>query len=71
MRPVSRFNREKLSRLIQVQGPNAIGTVHLEEHHQQMHGGSLPREVLPSYVSGLRTEPIAFEGKLFGRMLPS
>lgn len=36
-----------------------------------MHGGSLPREVLPNYVSGLRTEPIAFEGKLFGRMLPS
>lgn len=36
-----------------------------------MHGGSLPREVLPKYVHGLRTEPIAFEGKLFGRMLPS
>ena len=35
MRAASRFNREKLSRLIQVQGPNAIGTVHLKEHHQQ------------------------------------
>ena len=35
MRAVSRFNREKLSRLIQVQGPNAIGTVHREEHHLQ------------------------------------
>ncbi len=36
-----------------------------------MHGGSLPREVLPNYVHGLRTEPFAFEGKLLGRMLPS
>ena len=36
-----------------------------------MHGGSLPREVWPRYVDGLRSEPFAFEGKLFGRMLPS
>lgn len=36
-----------------------------------MHGGSLPQEVWPHYVNGLRSEPFAFEGKLFGRMLPS
>jgi flavorubredoxin len=36
-----------------------------------MHGGSLPHEVWPHYVNGLRSEPFAFEGKLFGRMLPS
>ncbi len=36
-----------------------------------MHGGSLPHEVWPHYVNGLRSEPFAFEGKLLGRMLPS
>lgn len=36
-----------------------------------MHGGSLPREVWPQYVDGLRSEPFAFEGKVFGRILPS
>ncbi len=36
-----------------------------------MHGGSLPHELWPDYVDGLRSEPFAFEGKLFGRMLPS
>ena len=36
-----------------------------------MHGGSLPHEVWPHYVDGLRSEPFAFEGMLFGRMLPS
>ena len=36
-----------------------------------MHGGSLPHEVWPKYVDGLRSEPFAFEGKLFGRMLPT
>lgn len=35
-----------------------------------MHGGSLPHEVWPQYVRGLRSEPFAFEGKLFGRLLP-
>jgi flavorubredoxin len=35
-----------------------------------MHGGSLPREVLPGYIHALRSEPFAFEGKLFGRVLP-
>jgi len=35
-----------------------------------MHGGSLPSEVLPRYTHALRNEPFAFEGKLFGRMLP-
>ena len=32
-----------------------------------MHGGSLPREVVPSYTNALRSEAFAFEGKLFGR----
>jgi hypothetical protein len=32
-----------------------------------MHGGSLPREVVPSYTDALRSEGFAFEGKLFGR----
>jgi flavorubredoxin len=36
-----------------------------------MHGGSLPQEVWSNYVHGLRTEPFAFEGKVFGRMLPT
>ncbi len=36
-----------------------------------MHGGSLPHRVWPQYVDGLRSEPFAFEGKVFGRMLPS
>jgi flavorubredoxin len=35
-----------------------------------MHGGSLPREVLPRYVAALRDEPFAFDGRLFGRRLP-
>jgi hypothetical protein len=35
-----------------------------------MHGGSLPREVLPGYIAALRNEPFAFEGRLFGRRLP-
>lgn len=36
-----------------------------------MHGGSLPREVLPKYVRALREEPFAYNGKLFGRTLPT
>jgi Uncharacterized flavoproteins len=35
-----------------------------------MHGGSLPKDVMPGYVHALRNEEFAFEGKLFGRMLP-
>ena len=35
-----------------------------------MHGGSLPKEVVPSYTHALRNEPFAFEGKVFGRMIP-
>ena len=35
-----------------------------------MHGGSLPRDVLPGYVHALRTEPIVFDGRIFGRVLP-
>jgi len=36
-----------------------------------MHGGSLPSDALPSYIRALRTEPFAFEGKVFGRRLPT
>jgi flavorubredoxin len=32
-----------------------------------MHGGSLPGELLPTYISALRTQPFAFEGRVFGR----
>jgi flavorubredoxin len=35
-----------------------------------MHGGSLPQEVLPGYIHALRTEPFAYDGKIFGRALP-
>ena len=36
-----------------------------------MHGGSLPEEVIPEYVRALRKESFAFEGKIFGRELPT
>jgi flavorubredoxin len=35
-----------------------------------MHGGSLPKEVVPNYIQALRDEEFAFEGKIFGRMIP-
>ncbi len=35
-----------------------------------MHGGSLPAGIVPSYARALRTEPFAYEGKVFGRVLP-
>jgi glyoxylase-like metal-dependent hydrolase (beta-lactamase superfamily II) len=35
-----------------------------------MHGGSLPKEVVPNYTRALREEEFAFEGKIFGRMIP-
>ena len=34
-----------------------------------MHGGSLPKEAVPSYTQALRSEAFAFEGKLFGRAI--
>jgi flavorubredoxin len=36
-----------------------------------MHGGSLPEKVIPQYVRALRKEAFAFEGKIFGRQLPT
>lgn len=36
-----------------------------------MHGGSFPGEMLPHYIHALRSEPFAFEGKVFGRALPA
>lgn len=35
-----------------------------------MHGGSLASDTLPGYVRALRTEPFAFDGRIFGRTLP-
>lgn len=35
-----------------------------------MHGGTLPSVVASDYIQALRTQPFAFEGKLFGRVLP-
>jgi flavorubredoxin len=32
-----------------------------------MHGGSLPREMIPSFVRALREEPFAYQGKVLGR----
>jgi flavorubredoxin len=34
-----------------------------------MHGGSLARETIPSFVEALREEPFAFRGKVLGREL--
>jgi hypothetical protein len=36
-----------------------------------MHGGSLPRETIPSFVRALREEPFAYQGKVLGRELPT
>lgn len=36
-----------------------------------MHGGSLPEEIIPRYIHALRKENFAFEGKMFGRELPT
>ena len=35
-----------------------------------MHGGSVPAAALPQYITALREEPFAFDGRLFGRELP-
>ncbi len=35
-----------------------------------MHGGSLPRDATRYYFDALRSESFAFDGRLFGRMLP-
>jgi hypothetical protein len=34
-----------------------------------MHGGSLARETIPSFVRALHEEPFAFQGKVLGREL--
>jgi flavorubredoxin len=36
-----------------------------------MHGGSIPGPSLAKYIHALRTLPFAYEGKVFGRMLPT
>jgi flavorubredoxin len=35
-----------------------------------MHGGSIPGEALPRYALAFQSEPFAFDGRVFGRMLP-
>lgn len=35
-----------------------------------MHGGSLPGEVVPDYTHALRNEEFAYDGRLFGRVVP-
>jgi hypothetical protein len=35
-----------------------------------MHGGSVPRDVIPDYTRALKNEAFAFEGKVFGRTIP-
>jgi flavorubredoxin len=35
-----------------------------------MHGGTLTRDALPSYVNALREQDFGYEGKLLGRELP-
>jgi flavorubredoxin len=36
-----------------------------------MHGGSLTREAIPRYTRALREQDFAFDGRLFGRELPT
>jgi hypothetical protein len=36
-----------------------------------MHGGSLPKEIVPEYIRALRNEPFAYEGKVFDRTPPT
>ena len=36
-----------------------------------MHGGSMQSETLASLIDALRTQPFAYDGQLFGRMLPT
>lgn len=36
-----------------------------------MHGGSMTGDTLAHLIAALRTKPFAYEGKLFGRMLPT
>ncbi|MBI4444989.1 MAG: hypothetical protein HY645_03690 [Acidobacteria bacterium] len=36
-----------------------------------MHGGSLPQEAVGGYIKALREEPFAYDGRLFGRALPT
>jgi hypothetical protein len=36
-----------------------------------MHGGSLPAETFPRYAAALRRHPFAYDGRLFGRAVPT
>jgi hypothetical protein len=34
-----------------------------------MHGGSLPKDVLPAYTRALKSEAFAYDGRVFGRTI--
>ena len=34
-----------------------------------MHGGSLPKDVIPAHTRALKNEPFAFESKVLGRTI--
>jgi hypothetical protein len=36
-----------------------------------MHGGSIPGDSVAPYYKALRTQPFEYQGKVFGRMLPT
>jgi hypothetical protein len=35
-----------------------------------MHGGRLPKNVLPAYIRVLKSEAFAYDGRVFGRTIP-
>ena len=34
-----------------------------------MHGGSLPKSIIPAYIKALREQPFTYDGRLFGRSI--
>lgn len=49
---------------------NRVEKMNLARIHP-MHGGSIVQEAIHSYYAALRSEPFWYEGKVFGRLLPS
>jgi hypothetical protein len=37
----------------------------------RVHGGSLPKDIIPKYNAALRTERFWYSRKVFGRMIPT
>jgi hypothetical protein len=44
--------------------------MHLKQIHP-MHGGSLSSDIIPKFYDALHQERFWYEGKVFGRMLPT